>query len=122
MTSGGLKSHLLTHDDNTTEVPRIKCECCPSTFKSASGLRLHMVIHQTFSDKLQCPHCPEKLSNKHTLNRHISNRHKEHNCNFCGRTFNRLEQLKVRNSIIILRPLSTEFDRFYSYAAPFGIT
>ncbi|KAM7349576.1 uncharacterized protein ACRADG_008450 [Cochliomyia hominivorax] len=89
-----VKHHLAVHDEN--RVAKYKCELCPRTFFTPSGLRYHRVTHT--GEVAKCNSCSKSFYRQIDLQYHIRRCHegisrerrKElKDCKYCGQKVRR---------------------------------
>ena len=84
-----LWSHSLTH----TGEKQFQCDVCQESFRLPNHLKRHKLTHK--EKNIRCDHCPKMFSDQKLLDLHLKNIGKEFSCNFCTKTFERKENLKV---------------------------
>ena len=83
---GSLNSHKLTI--HTIEPNSLSCNKCPCVFNSRSGLKYHMLSHNT-DNNFKCALCEAAFNMELKLKRHME-RHsgmRKHKCNQCEKSF-----------------------------------
>ena len=85
-----LKSHMTSAHGGSTGTPEVERECpiCSKRFRSQSGYKLHVQMHQEDS-VIVCRICSKRFQSKAHLVRHMkSHTHlKGYKCSKCGRSY-----------------------------------
>ena len=93
--SAGVVGQSQTRVHRAEGWKKFTCKHCPKTFKSRSGLRHHILVHDGIK-RHECAVCDKAFTDASQLKRHILTHTGErpHNCPVCGASFARAEDLR----------------------------